>query len=130
MLAKIKAIAIDIFNDLGSGFPENIYQNAFEVSLRVAGIRYESQRVDPIPFKGFNIGYCKLDLVVYDDTDAMVVELKATESTLSPKEVTQLRKYLECTNIKYGLLINFPQTGRNGCVEEVEFVSIGIKEEK
>ena len=126
MIKKCQKIAKDIFNDLGSGFEECIYQKAFEVALRLEKIPYENQRIVPIFYKNFNIGEAKPDLVISKDKEKIVVELKATGSSLSPKEEVQLKKYLEMLNIKKGLLINFPQAGRKEIPEIPEFKIIEI----
>jgi len=104
-----KELASEIFNDLGSGFDEPIYQKAFEVSLRIRSIPYESQKIIPITYRGYNVGEGKIDLLIHLD-DNLVIELKAIV-TISPKDETQLKKYMELTNIHKGLLINFPQFG-------------------
>ena len=126
LIEKCQDIAKDIFNDLGSGFDECIYQKAFEVSLRLEGIRYENKKVVPVYYKGFNVGDGELDLIVYDKEEKVILELKAIGAGLSPKEETQLRKYMELLGIELGLLINFPQAGRNlsSILDEPEFISI------
>jgi len=126
MIEKMIEMAREIYNNLGSGFDECVYQKAFEVSLRQAGIKYENQRIIPIYFKGFNIGDSKLDLVVHSTNESVVLELKAIGSSLSAKEETQLKKYMECSNITKGLLINFPQVGRKNNTNEIEVVSIPL----
>jgi len=123
LINKCQDIARDIFNNLGSGFDECIYQRAFEVSLRLEGIRYENKRVIPVFYRDFNIGDGEADLIVYDGEGQIVImELKAIGAGLSPKEETQLRKYMELLEIKAGLLVNFPQAGRKGIPDEPEFI--------
>ena len=118
-------IARDIFNDLGSGFDECIYQRAFEVSLRLEGIRYENKRVIPVYYRAFSIGDGEADLIVYDgEGHSVIIELKAIGAGLSPKEETQLKKYMELLTIEAGLLINFPQAGRKGIPDEPEFITL------
>lgn len=124
MINLYKQIASDIFKELGSGFEECIYQKAFEVSLRQRGIKYENQKVIPVVFQGFHIGESKLDLVVHDNDELLIIELKAIGSLLSAKEETQLRKYMECSGVNKGLLVNFPQAGRKGNSDEVEFIEL------
>jgi GxxExxY protein len=124
LIELCKTISGEIFNELGSGFDECIYQKAFEVSLRLANIKYENQRVIPVFYRGFNIGDSKLDLVVYNDSEVLIIELKAIASLLSPKEETQLKKYMELLKIPQGILVNFPQPGRKGGVDSPEFVEL------
>jgi GxxExxY protein len=82
-----------------------------EVAFRLEKIPYENQRVLPIFYKNFAIGHSKPDLIVNDKAgkEKIVLELKATTSKLSIKEVVQLQKYLQTLKMKKGLIINFPQ---------------------
>ena len=109
---------------MGSGFDECIYQRAFEVALRLKGIHYENKKILPVYYKGFNVGDGELDLLVYEDKDKVIIELKAIGAGLSPKEETQLRKYMELEGVESGLLINFPQAGRKGISDEPEFIAV------
>ena len=81
----------------------------------------------PFFYKNFNIGQSKPDLIINDDKgkEKIVIELKATSSKLSEKEVVQLKKYLQTLGLKKGILINFPQVSKEGR-EEVEFEVVGI----
>lgn len=126
LIDKCKSIACDIFNDLGSGFDEPTYQKSFEVALRIEGILYENQKIVPILYKGFNVGEGKIDLLLHSGNEHLIVELKAILS-ISPKEITQLKKYMELTKINRGILINFPQVGtskKGVIVQEPEFTLI------
>jgi GxxExxY protein len=129
LIDKCKSIASEIFNDLGSGFDEPIYQKAFEVSLRLETIQYENQKIIPIFYKGFNIGEGKIDLIPQCDNDLLIIELKAIVA-ISPKDITQLKKYMELLNAKQGLLINFPQVGtskKETVIQEPEFIILSDK---
>ena len=105
---KCKAIAEDIYKDLGSGWDEVIYHKAFEVALRLQGISYESKRVTPVSYKGHNIGEGEIDLLVKDGEEWLIIELKATDKLIADN-TSQLNKYMRTLNIKNGILINFPQ---------------------
>lgn len=120
MIPKIKSIAKDIFNELGSGHQECIYQKAFEVALRLEGIAYESQKVVPIYYKKYNVGEGYTDLIINDGKGKIIIELKAVGSSLSNKEETQLRKYMNVLNISKGILINFPQPDSKKTPDEPE----------
>jgi len=98
----LKEISQEIYDELGSGHTESIYQHAFETELRIRGIEYETQKVVPITYKGFNVGYGFADIVL---TDA-VIELKAI-SKLRPQDQTQVLNYMEMLGIDTGYLINF-----------------------
>jgi GxxExxY protein len=124
LVETCKEIAKQIFNELGSGFDEPIYQKAFEVELRLRHISYENIKIIPVFYKGYNVGEAKLDLFIYNDTEKIVAELKAIANNLSPKEETQIRGYLKTLNTNNGLLINFPQAGRKGVPEEPEIIDV------
>ena len=129
MIEKIKKVAEDIFETLGSGYSEEVYEKAMEVGLRLAKIPYENQRVLPIFYKNFAVGTSKPDLIVKDDNggEKIVLELKATSTPTGIKEEVQLQKYLQVLKMKKGILINFPQTNKDGPGVEIEFREVGDK---
>jgi len=65
LIEKVKECAKEVYQELGSGWPESVYQNAMEVALREKGITYESQRILPISFKGHIVGESKPDLIIW-----------------------------------------------------------------
>ena len=126
MIDKIKKIAEDVFETLGSGYSEDVYEKAMEVGLRLAKIPYENQRVLPIFYKNFAVGTSKPDLIV-KDTDGgekIILELKATPTPTGMKEEVQLQKYLQVLKMKKGIIINFPQTNKDGPGVEIEFKEV------
>ncbi|MBI3795934.1 MAG: GxxExxY protein [Deltaproteobacteria bacterium] len=129
MLCEVlRALTQDIYDKLGSGFDEVVYQKAFEVGLRLRGIPYEAQRIVPVFYQGFYIGEGKPDLIVGDGTERVVIELKAVES-VGHKERAQIENYLRVLNLALGLLINFPQPTKSKAARDgVEFIEV-LKEE-
>jgi len=111
-IKKIKQIAKDVYRKLGSGFSEEVYDKAMQVGLRLAKIRYESQKVVELKYKDHCVGEGYPDLVVNLNGDKVVVELKAIGSEVGLAEKQQLRNYLKILKIKHGLLINFQQPGK------------------
>jgi GxxExxY protein len=129
LIEVLRALTQDIYDKLGSGFDEVVYQKAFEVGLRLRGIPYEAQRIVPVFYEGFYIGEGKPDLVVGDGVDRVVIELKAVES-VGHKERAQIENYLRVLQIPSGLLINFPQpTKSKEAKNEVEFIVVANEEE-
>ncbi len=130
LIELLRALTQDIYNKLGSGFDEVVYQKAFEVGLRLRGVPYEAQRIVPVFYEGFYIGEGKPDLVVSDGNERIVIELKAVES-VGHKERAQIENYLRVLSVPLGLLINFPQpTKAKAARDDVEFIEvIVIKEE-
>jgi len=126
MIDKIKKIAEDVFETLGSGYSEEVYEKAMEVGLRLEKVPYENQRVLPIFYKNFAVGTSKPDLIV-KDTDGgekIILELKATPTKTGMKEEVQLQKYLQNLKMKKGIIINFPQTNKDGPGAEIEFKEV------
>ena len=130
LIELLRALTQDIYDKLGSGFDEVVYQKAFEVGLRLRGVPYEAQRIVPVFYEGFYIGEGKPDLVVSDGNERIVIELKAVES-VGHKERAQIENYLRVLSVPLGLLINFPQpTKAKAARDDVEFIEvIVIKEE-
>jgi GxxExxY protein len=123
--ATIRAIAQDVYGTLGSGYSESVYDHAMQVGLRLEKLEYENQKVVELKYKEHCVGEALPDLVVRSGGEVIVVELKAVTGELGAPEEQQLRNYLCLLNIKDGLLINFPQPGRNakkkGAAAGVEF---------
>lgn len=125
-IAKIKKIAGDVYKTLGSGFSEDVYDKAMQVGLRIAKIRYESQKVIELKYKDHCVGEGYPDLVVNLDSDKVVVELKAVGSELGVAEEQQLKNYMKILKIKQGLLINFQQPGKKEGKTKLEIREIKI----
>jgi len=125
-IAKIKKIAEDVYKTLGSGFSEDVYDKAMQVGLRIAKIRYESQKVIELKYKDHCVGEGYPDLVVNLDSDKVVVELKAVGSELGVAEEQQLKNYMKILKIKQGLLINFQQPGKKEGKTKLEIREIKI----
>jgi GxxExxY protein len=93
----------DVYNELGFGFPENVYQNALYFELKNHQLRVEAQKAIQVYYKNQLVGNYKADLTV---NDTIILELKAVEYLVEEHEF-QLINYLKATNIEIGLLLNF-----------------------
>ncbi len=101
---RIIGCAFEVYNDLGTGFLEPVYQEAFELELRDQGIEFEAQKRLQIFYKGRPLSKEYVaDLIVIGQ---IVVELKAEEK-LQPRDEAQLLNYLKATRMRVGLLVNF-----------------------
>lgn len=100
---KVIGCAIEVHRHLGPGLLEATYEAALCVELEIAGLRYQSQVVFPVVYKGRTIGQYRIDLIV---EDAIVVEVKSVER-FDPVFEAQILCYLKVTRKKVGLLINF-----------------------
>ena len=94
-----------VYNELGSGFLESIYQAAMSKALRQAGFQVIEQAPIPVWFRGEVIGEFRADIVV---NGVVLLELKAVE-TLVDGHRNQLLNYLRATEIEVGLLLNFAE---------------------
>ncbi|MHB1455760.1 MAG: GxxExxY protein [Armatimonadota bacterium] len=101
---QIVGAAMEVANQLGSGFLEAVYQEAMEIELLNRGIPYISQKRIDIYYKGIllNKEYIA-DLLCHD---CIIVEIKAIKG-ITEIEEAQLLNYLKATNLPLGLLINF-----------------------
>ena len=100
---KIIGVFYDVYNELGHGFLESIYETAMVISLREKGLTVEQQVEVPVWFRGNKIGTFFADLFV---EGVVIVELKAVRS-IDPAHEAQLLHYLRSTEIELGLLLNF-----------------------
>lgn len=93
----------DVYNQLGYGFLEKVYQNAMCLELKSEGYKVEVQKPIKVYFKKQLVGEYYSDLVV---EDKVIVELKACELLMNV-HVAQIINYLKATPIEVGLLLNF-----------------------
>jgi GxxExxY protein len=92
-----------VYNTLGYGFLERVYESAVTIELREMGFTVERQVPLKVFYHGHLIGEYFADLVV---DQKVIVELKAMETIQQP-HITQLQNYLKATEIEVGLLLNF-----------------------
>lgn len=92
-----------VYNTLGYGFLEKVYENAMRIELIKADLQVEQQKNIKVYYESEQVGDYFADLLV---NNLVIVELKAAESICKEHE-TQLLNYLKATNIEVGLLLNF-----------------------
>ena len=95
-----------VYNTLGYGFLEKVYERAMWFELRTMGLQCERQKPIEVFYQEQQVGAYFADLVV---EDRVIVELKAAEGLVEAHE-HQLVNYLKATNIEVGLLLNFGKT--------------------
>jgi GxxExxY protein len=100
--AIIKAYYL-VYNELGYGFLEKVYERALLFELRSKGLMCESQIPIKVYYKGFEMGDYYADLIV---ENTVIIELKAAEVLVMEHEA-QLTNYLRATDKEVGLLLNF-----------------------
>lgn len=98
LIKETKQCAAKVFEELGAGWEEKIYQKAMEIILREKGIDYEEQRPLPVTFLGKVVGEGYPDLIVWLKTKkkriALVIDLKAT-SEIQQDHEAQVAKYIQ-----------------------------------
>jgi GxxExxY protein len=93
----------EVYNELGHGFLESVYEEAMAIALAQKGLAVSRRNPLPVWFRGQQVGDFRADLVV---NDAVIVELKAARNLESAHEA-QLLNYLRASNLEVGLLLNF-----------------------
>ena len=102
---KIRHAIFDVYNELGPGLLESVYQEAMTYQMRVDGLKVDEQVSVPVIYKGqlLQKADLKLDLLV---EGCVIVELK---SVAEMKNVffKQLQTYLKLSKLHCGILVNF-----------------------
>ena len=93
----------EVYNTLGYGFLEKVYERAMVSELINAGLRAQSQVPVKVHYKGVEVGDYFADIIV---DDLVILELKAAEGVVEEHEL-QLINYLKATEKEVGLLLNF-----------------------
>jgi GxxExxY protein len=93
----------EVYNELGYGFLESVYENALHIVLEGYGLSVQGQKDISVYFRGYMIGEFRADLIV---NEKVMIEIKAVDNLASAHEA-QLINYLKSTNIEVGLLLNF-----------------------
>ena len=92
-----------VYNVLGYGFLEKVYENALFIELKEMGVFVEKQKAINVYYESEQIGEYYADLVV---NESVILELKAAESLCEEHEFQPIN-YLKATDIEVGLLLNF-----------------------
>ena len=100
---KIIRCFYTVYNSLGYGFLERVYENSLCIELKRAGLDVKSQYPISVFFRDELVGEYFADMIV---DNCVIIELKACE-TLNKLHENQLVNYLKATEIEVGLLLNF-----------------------
>ena len=101
---NITGAAMDVQNELGTGFLEPVYQEALAIEMNARGIPFEREKELTIEYKGYILDKkYYADFVCYDD---IIVELKAVDA-IKNEHVAQVLNYLHASQKKLGYIINF-----------------------
>jgi len=101
---EIRGAIFDVYNELGPGLLESVYEEALAFELKERGLKVERQVEVPIRYKGNELKTpLRLDLLIENQ---VIVELKSVEE-MKPVFAKQLLTYLRLLNKRVGLLVNF-----------------------
>ena len=100
---KIISAYYKVYNTLGYGFLEKIYENALAIEIRKLGLKVSQQENIKVYYDSTEVGDYYADLLV---ENLVIIELKAAKD-LSEEHEAQLTNYLRATKIEVGLLFNF-----------------------
>jgi GxxExxY protein len=103
LTARIIQAFYKVYNTLGFGFLEKVYENALKIELEVAGFFIERQKPLNVYYNKIIVGEYFADLIV---NRKVILELKAADCLMKEHEL-QLINYLKATDIEIGLLLNF-----------------------
>ncbi len=101
---KIRGIVFDIYNKIGPGLFESVYEEILFYELRKIGLEVKRQVEIPLKWDGIKLQKAfRADLII---EQKVIIEIKSVEQ-LSKVHFKQIASYLKLTNLKLGLLINF-----------------------
>ncbi len=103
LTSKIISCFYKVYNKLGFGFLEKVYENALLIELTNNGLRVNRQKPINVYYEEKLVGEYFADLIV---EEKIIIELKAAEALIEEHEL-QLINYLIATDIEVGLLLNF-----------------------
>ena len=93
----------EVYNTLGFGFLEKVYEHALMIELTKSGLPAKKQQPIKVYYKSELVGDYYADIII---ADKVILELKAAEAVVEEHEY-QLINYLKATNIEIGLVLNF-----------------------
>ena len=100
---KIIGVFYEVYNELGHGFLESVYEQAMMIALADAGLHVSRQFPITVNFRGQVVGEFRADIVV---NNQVIVEIKAARAIESAYEA-QIMHYLRATDFEIGLLMSF-----------------------
>ena len=100
---KVIGCAFKIFNEIGYGYSEKVYQQAMSIELEKSGVSFEREKYAKILYDGQVAGRFFLDFLI---DNKLAVEIKVRRE-IFPSDWTQLLNYLKAKDLKVGLLIVF-----------------------
>ena len=106
MTEKIIGCAYRVYNKMGFGFLESVYEKCILIELRKASINAESQKPITVYYENEIVGEFVADIIV---NDTIILELKSVRRIIKAHEV-QLVNYLVATGEQVGLILNYAES--------------------
>lgn len=100
---EIIGCAFEVYNEVGGGHKESVYQKAMSIAFQKKNLKFQEQLYFPLKFKGSLVGKNFFDFYV---EEKIIVELKA-RTRFSKADYTQVLEYLNDKKLQLALLINF-----------------------
>ena len=126
ILLRLRKIICEVYEVLGKGFPECVYQKALGVELQSQNLKYDMEVTMSIPYKQHIVGQVRADVILRGDVP-VVIETKATAAALKIEERWQLSRYLKILDIPLGVLVNFPQMA-SATEPQIEFLILDTEQ--
>lgn len=98
--------SMKVYNSLGNGFQETIYQRCLAIELFDSGIEFKREVEQPVYYREIEVGKRRADFII---EDKLIIELKAVIN-LENVHLAQTKNYLTAYGFDRGLLINFGST--------------------
>jgi GxxExxY protein len=103
LTSQILKCFYDVYNELGYGFLESVYENALAIALSQAGVRAVQQAPIKVHFRRAIVGEFRADVLV---EEKVILELKSGRA-IDDVHMAQTLNYLKATGIHVGLILNF-----------------------
>ena len=100
---KLRSAIFNVYNALGFGHKENVYERALEQELKEIKLPFSKEETLDVRYKGIKVGIYRPDFII---DGKIIVELKALEFVPKSSEI-QMLHYLKTTGFKLGFLVNF-----------------------
>ena len=111
IVEQIKDCIQEVYDELGPGHRETVYQEALCHEFRIRAIPFFTEHSVEVLYKQQKVGLHFLDfLVIADNDDTVIIELKATNNIDTPMIRGQLISYMRTLSVDYGILVNFHYT--------------------
>lgn len=100
---RLVGVFYDVYNELGYGFLESVYDESFAIALAETGVGHRRQASIPVLFRGLPVGFFKADFIIEEE---IVLELKSAQA-IDKAHISQLLNYLRASKLELGFILNF-----------------------